>query len=70
MKMFQITTYYEDWTGEELYKKEETESWEQAFGAFSIYVMDPECVSCRVDYCPGGGEAPVETLTFNRTFNN
>lgn len=68
--MFQIETYFENWTGEELYKKEETESWEQALGAFNIYVMDPECVFCQVSFFPGGGEAPVETLTFNRTFNS
>lgn len=68
--MFQIETYFEDWTGEELYKKEETENWERALGAFNIYVMDPECVCCQVNYLPSDGEAPVETLTFKRTFNS
>lgn len=68
--MFQIETYFEDWSGEELYKKEETASWEQALGAFNIYIADPECVFCQIHFLPGGGEAPVETLTFNRTFNS
>lgn len=31
-------------------KVETTDNWQQAFGAFTIYASDPDCIFCSVTY--------------------
>ena len=46
--MFKIETEFVDWLGRREFKTESTDNWVQAFGAFTIYVSDNDCVSCQV----------------------
>ena len=46
--MFKIETEFVDWMGRREFKKETTDNWEQAFGAFTIYVGNNDCTSCQV----------------------
>ena len=46
--MFKIETEFVDWMGRREFKTETTDNWEQAFGAFTIYVGNGDCVSCQV----------------------
>jgi len=46
--MFKIEVEFKDWMGRREFKTESTDSWVQAFGAFTIYVSDNDCVSCQV----------------------
>ena len=59
-----ITRYYDIW-GTFMEKEEETISREQAFGAASIYMMDPECESCYIyQYLPDSS-VPRKLLTYH-----
>lgn len=46
--MFKIEVEFKDWLGRHEFKTETTNNWGQAFGAFTIYVSDDDCVSCQV----------------------
>ena len=46
--MFKIEVEFKDWMGRREFKTETTDNWVQAFGAFTIYVSDNDCVSCQV----------------------
>ena len=46
--MFKIEVAFKDWMGRYEFKTETTDNWEQAFGAFTIYVGNNDCVSCQV----------------------
>lgn len=46
--MFKIEVEFKDWLGRREFKTETTSNWVQAFGAFTIYVSDDDCVSCQV----------------------
>lgn len=46
--MFKIKIKFEDFMGRVEIQEESTDLWEQAFGAFSIYVSHPDCCFCEV----------------------
>lgn len=46
--MFKIEVEFKDWMGRREFKTETTDNWRQAFGAFTIYVGNDDCVSCQV----------------------
>ena len=46
--MFKIEVEFKDWMGRREFKTESTDNWLQAFGAFTIYVSNNDCVSCQV----------------------
>jgi len=48
--MFEIEVMFKDCFGRYERKTETTDLWEQAFGAFTIYVSDPDCRWCTVWY--------------------
>ena len=59
--MFKIETEFVDWMGRREFKTETTDNWEQAFGAFAIYVGNGDCVcagdSAGVSAHPGAEQA-------------
>lgn len=46
--MFKIEVEFKDWMGRREFKTENTDNWVQAFGAFTIYVGNDDCISCQV----------------------
>ena len=46
--MFKVEVEFVDLMGRREFKKETTDNWVQAFGAFTIYVNDNDCISCQV----------------------
>lgn len=46
--MFKIEVEFKDWMGRREFKTETTDNWRQAFGAFTIYVGNDDCISCQV----------------------
>ena len=46
--MFKIEVEFKDWMGRREFKTESTDNGLQAFGAFTIYVSNNDCVSCQV----------------------
>jgi len=59
---FKINVHFVEFNNN-LYKEEFTDNWQQAFGAFTIYVSDPDCVCCKVTYIDKNEEKIV--LTFS-----
>lgn len=50
---FTIRVQFISWDGSFEEKTETTNNWQQAFGAFTIYASDPDCVFCSVTYMDG-----------------
>lgn len=48
--MYEISTLFCDCFGVYDRKVEVANTWEQAFGAFTIYVSDPDCRHCVIWY--------------------
>ena len=48
--MFEIDVLFCNCFGQYEEKHEFSDTWEQAFGAFTIYVSDPDCRHCIVWY--------------------
>lgn len=55
--MFRIEVEFINWYNCSEFKIETTDSWRQAFGAFTIYVGNDDCKFCRVFI--DGKETPI-----------